>query len=246
MQRPSQRRKYSPAAYKPYKMPRRTRARYPGRSTYNRAGVVAGYTRRTGYYGRFSGPGGEKKFKDTIVNDAVVAQLMTFNQITVIAEGASESQRIGRKITVKSVHIKGTLKLANTGVVAETVDHVKLFLVQDTQTNGSLMTAVQLLETDNYASFRNLANSGRFKILYSKSFNLVSKSGAGDTANVIFGEDIRTINCNVRCNIPIEYDNSAATGVVTSVRSNNLYWVSQSKSGFCEIHGNARVRYEDR
>ncbi len=46
-----------------------------------------GFDRTGGFYGRFAGPGGEKKFFDTDVDDAVVSGSMTINNLTVVPEG---------------------------------------------------------------------------------------------------------------------------------------------------------------
>ncbi len=206
-----------------------------------------GYDRTGGYYGRFAGANAERKFFDTDVDDAVTAATMVVNNLTVIPEGNGESARIGRKIVIKSIHVKGHLTLPATTASNATSDNVCMMLVQDTQTNGTAMVAADLLDTDVIESFNNLANSGRFKILYKKWVAIACGGGGVATgAAYIFAEATRQIVVNKRCNIPIEYDNSATTGVITSVRSNNLYWLTQSQSGLCAIVANVRVRYTDR
>ncbi len=206
-----------------------------------------GYDRSVGFYGRYAGSGSEAKFFDTDVADAVVAANMTVNNLTVIAEGNGESNRIGRKITVKSIHIKGHITLPATTASNATSDNVLCKLILDTQTNGTAMVAADLLDTDVINSFNNLANSGRFKVLYQKWFAMNTGGGGVATgAAYIFTEATRQIKVNKRCNHVIEYDNSGTDGAIGTVRSNNLYWITQSASGLCVIAATVRLRYTDR
>lgn len=172
---------------------------------------------------------------------------MQINNLTIIPEGNGESARIGRKLTIKQVLWKYDLTLPTTAAPASTSDIVKIMLVLDMQTNGAQFTAANLLDTDAWDSFRNLANSKRFKVLMSKTYAMKSPSGSGRgvTDTVAFGEDVRAIQGSKKCNIQIEYDNSATDGSIGTVRSNNLYWVTQSTIGLTTALGNVRLRYTD-
>ncbi len=204
-----------------------------------------GYDRTGGYYGRYTGQSGELKFLDTVVTDTPITAAMVIQNLTVIAEGNGESQRVGRKVTIKSVHIKGVMTLIPATDAANTSDKVFGMLVQDMQTNGAAFTALDLIDTNVIASFRNLANSGRFKILMKKTYMFKSGGAAPSGAAFVFSSDQRNVNINKKCNIVMEYDNSATTGVITSVRSNNLYWVTQSTNGVVNSVLTARIRYSD-
>lgn len=205
-----------------------------------------GFVRTGGFYGRYSGAAAEKKFFDTNINDTDVAATMTINNLTIVPEGNGESDRIGRKICVKKIHIKGVLKLDPATAAASTADYVICQIVQDTQTNGAAFVATDLIETDEFKQFRNLANSTRFKVLWKKVYTLRASGAAPSGAALVFGEDVRSLNANVNCSVDIEYDNSATTGAIGTVRTNNLYWVTQSSDGTCGITANARIRYTDR
>ncbi len=172
---------------------------------------------------------------------------MTINNLTIVPQGTSESTRIGRKMTVRKILWKYSITLAASAANTSTSDNVKVMLVQDTQTNGAVFGATDLIDTDVWDSFRNLANSSRFRVLYAEDINMVSKSGSGrgTTDTLAFGEDIQTLTGSKDCEIPIEYDNSVTTGAIGSVRTNNLYWVTQSTSAFCSSIGTARIRFSD-
>lgn len=213
---------------------------------YKKRAFRPGYDRTSGYYGRYKRTGaGELKFFDTDVNDASVSNAMTINNLTIVPEGNGESDRVGRKITIKKIHIRGTVTLLSGTDMALCSTNVLCMLVQDTQTNGAAFAATDLLDTDNFKSFRNLANSQRFKVLYKKVYSLKVSGAAPTGAALAHGEDIRYINVNKSVNIPIEYDNSATTGAVTTVRSNNLYWVTQATEASAGITAGARIRYQD-
>lgn len=209
-----------------------------------------GYLRQSGYYGRMTGAGAvERKFLDTDVGAGIggVAPTMEFSNLCVVPQGDEESQRIGRKIRVKSVDFKGTLTLAPATVATSTSDNIRVMLVLDTQTNGAQFAATDLLETDSYFSFNNLANSGRFRVLKKLQYSLSAQGAAATGAAFTFGEVTRNISFHHNCDVPIEYDNSANTGAITTVRSNNLFIVTQASTGnIVTIAGDARIRYSDR
>ncbi len=211
-------------------------------------GVVPGYTRRSGYYGRFFGPGAkEKKFLDTELDDAGVTALMTSVNLCVVPQDDTESGRIGRKINITNIRIKIELTLL-TGTAASTSSAgVWLLLIQDTQTNGAQYAGTDVLDTNTWLSYRNLANQERFKILFSK-YVTFNSPGAGNTAAGTFDtlECKRVVKVNKRVSIPIEYDNSATTGAITTQRSNSIGWSTLADiNNLILTDGVCRIRYID-
>ncbi len=215
--------------------------------SFRRRGITPaqrGYVRTSGFYGRFT-TGGERKFHDVVIDDAVVATTMTINNLTIIAEGNGESERVGRKVTLTRISIMYSLQLPAAAAATSSSDTVRVFLVQDKQTNGAQFAATDLIDLDNMNSFNNLANSNRFRVLFKKEFSFSAGGAAPSGAALIFSEDRNYLRFSLKINIPIEYDNSATTGVITSVRSNNIYWCTQSESGLVSCVGRARLRYTD-
>lgn len=208
---------------------------------------VPGYDRTGGYYGRYSGAGGEKKFFDTnIGSDVTVTAALLRTNLAIIAEGNGESNRIGRKVTVKNIHVQGIVALNSATSSNATSDIVYCMIVLDKQTNGSLFNATDLLDTDGFTSFRNLANSHRFKVLKKIVMDFSAGGGVESGVGHAYSENLTSFSINHKCSIDIEFDNSATTGVITSCRSNNIYFVTQSGSGLCGITARARIRYTDR
>ncbi len=243
-------------------MPPRKRARRsagtmvvyrPKKRARARGAIVPGYTRTSGFYGRFSGgrkgSTQELKFLDVDIDDASIASAGTIvkDTVNVIVQGNTESNRIGRKVVIKKIgwryNISGAVVSSTSASKSETV---RLILYLDKQCNGAAATALDILETDDYQSFNQLANTSRFRILMDRTHTLDPKAGAGDgTANDQAGYGM-TGSFYKNCNIPIEYDNSATTGVLTTIRSNNLGVLILGKEGtILSMLGNMRLRFTD-
>ncbi len=233
------------------------RARAAKRSRFQGAMVIAprqrGFVRTAGFYGRFAKAGGEQKFFDTDL-DAVfttIGATMTSANLNIIVQGNTESNRIGRKVVLTRVDCKGIMTLPGSTAgtsINSTSDVVRLLLVCDKQTNGAAFVGTDLWETDSYRSFNNLANSSRFRTIASKvyTFNTPSGSGRGTTDTLAFGERVIPWKIGANLNLPIEFDNSATTGVVATQRSNSLWLVSQSTSGTIIMSvSDSRIRFND-
>ncbi len=187
----------------------------------------------------------ELKFFDTNINDTVISANMTINNLTIVAEGNGESERIGRKFNIYRINILYAMQLPAATAQGATSETVRCMLIQDKQTNGVQFSATDLIDTDNMNSFNNLANSKRFKILYKQEYDFKSGGAIPTGAAFAFSEDRKYLRMSKNVNISIEYDNTLTTGVIATVRSNNIYWVTQSISGLAGGTGLARIRYTD-
>lgn len=222
-----------------------------GKPTIRRYRAISnGYSRRVGTYGRYQGTGGsEYKYLDTTQTLTAVAAAGSIlkSTICILPQGTGPSQRLGRKVTLKTIHFKGCIKMANTTLAPATADMLRVIIYQDTQCNGTAATiattADGLLQSADIFSFRNMENTGRYRFLYDKVRSIASMSGAYDGTNDQFGENFASLRFNIKCNIPLEY--SATTGVLTELRSNNVGLAAISQDGVVQIEGNFRIRYSD-
>lgn len=196
---------------------------------------------------RYSRPDFEKKFLDTDLGTIdTVGQALEKVNLNVVPQGDAESERNGRKITVRNIYVKGTLKLNAATAATSTSTVIGLMIVVDTQTNGAAFAATDLLEADEWVSYRNLANQTRFKVLWKKDISLSSSGATATGAAYAFGENIRAFKKGIKCNIPIEYDNSATTGAVATQRVNSIHFVAHStKNNLVTLDGTARIRFTD-
>lgn len=209
-------------------------------------GKNRGFLRTGGYYGRYRGRktgknAGELKFLDTArtTNPLVVTGTVDTN-LVVIPTGAGESDRIGRQVTVKSIYMRHTIVLAPT---ANGVDKVRCIVVNDTQANGAVFAVTDVLASASMESHYNLANQQRFRILADMNFTLNSQAYNGSTETPLY----RDIKRYIKCNIPIEYNNVAATtGAIGTQRSNSIaiLWINAATNQ-SDVTGITRVRYSD-
>ncbi len=196
---------------------------------------------------------GELKFLDTTKAATASATTGTLldDSLVHIAQDASENGRIGRKVVIKALHLKGIITFSSTATLTQTNNAVRVIIFWDKQANGAAATMSEIINssgTVDYLSFRDLSNSGRFKILYDHSRPLNSQAVLQDAAGT--GDNLPQtflFNVNWKCNIPIEYDSSAADGSLATIRSNNIgiMTVCHEAAVAPTIEYNCRVRFVD-
>lgn len=211
--------------------------------------AIVGLVRTGGFYGRF-GPTGELKFFDTYSGAAVAvgaAGTITNNCLNIIPQSDGQSGRVGRSVTVKAVYMKGFVNLASQATAVAATDTMRVIIYLDKQANGAAATAGNILAVlpggaVDFLSFRNLENSARFQILAEKKFDITAMAGP---AGVSTGAREISFNLAKKCNIPITWDSTAATGALTTVRSNNIGVLCINQVTSATIEYNCRLRYSD-
>jgi len=219
-----------------------------------RSPSAPGYTRRSGYYGRYTvgnqkrrarqGLQIEKKFFDTTHTFTFdnTGEVPATGQLCLIPQGTTESTRVGRKCQLKSIQTRLSLTYNPS---ADTVGNtsVYLLLVMDKQCNGAAAAVTDVLTSNDLSTAMiNMANSERFKIL--KRWSYVMQSGAGVQA--AYGRDSKIVDFYTKCNIPLEF--SSTTGAITEVKSNNLFLLAGTNGlgdDLTTCAGTTRLRYTD-
>lgn len=201
-----------------------------------------------GNFGRYNKlpSNNELKFFDTTLAFTYDAtgEVPATGQITLIPQGVTESTRVGRKCVIKSIWIRGTNILVPA---ADTVGSSEcyLFVMLDKQCNGAAAAIGDSLTGTNMATaMPNLENSDRFQVLKKLRFNMTAQAGVQGA----FARKSVPIDCYIKCNIPIEYDSSAATGALTTIRSNNIYLLAGTDGGSDDLvsfAGTCRLRFQD-
>lgn len=203
--------------------------------------------RRVARYRRYA-PSTEKKFHDFNIDDAIIASAGWTVQAVMltIPEGNGEQARVGRKITLTNINWRWNLRLPTSTTAASGSDVVRMVVVLDKQCNGALAPSTELFADDVFNTFNDLANTRRFRVLYDRMFTL-NASGAGTSAGgVDLTGDTRVAGTWYKqVNIPIEYDSSVITGIIGTVRSNNLVMYTISLNNVCALDSRFRVRYID-
>ncbi len=199
----------------------------------------------------------EKKFADTETADDAFAvtwarmEGATNSQISGVAQGNGESQRIGRKIQIHSIHIKA--RVTRVALIASAVvpKHLvgRFVLVLDTQTNGAALTATDVMDggqNDDTMAFRNMQFTSRFRVLWDKRW--VLKGGianVGNAATYSNGNNstgIMVYNKRFKTPISVTY-NSTTTAVVAAVTDNSFHIIGVANDTLALLSYQVRIRY---
>ncbi len=166
----------------------------------------------------------EKKFVDSAIAYAPGAGGAVGIGVD-IDQGATESNRVGRKATVTDILFKGHIAFgATTGAAPDGVNRVRVLLVQDTQPNGALPTAINIFgAAADINSYRDLPNASRFKILYNKLFTRGPPCAVGDgTTNWNLASYV-PVRANIKCCIPFEFSGTGSG--IADQTTNSVVWV---------------------
>jgi len=215
-------------------------------SIISRTPALRGFARTGGVYGRFQPSGTESKFVDMTLtlnglpNSTNGFGWATINQVPV---GDGPSARIGRQIVLSSIQIQYALDIHHTET---NVINFRLMVVLDKQCNGAAALATDVMNTNHILAYRNLDNSDRFVVLYDKTHRY-TPSALASAGNLRYaGPGIQSVYR--KCNIPIVYDNTANTGVIATMRSNNILligWINGQQTALNDFKAIGRIRYRD-
>lgn len=187
----------------------------------------------------------ELKFLDGSNSGTIPTAGIVFGSIVEIPEGTGRSERIGRKAMIKHVMLRFNAIVPPVASSGNSADIFRVVVYQDKQTNGSAATVPDILDTTllalNYQSFKNLTNSGRFRILYDRSYSVNALSG---TTGFNFDSRVYYEYHSRELNIPIEFNDSSSTGDISSMSSNNIGYFVISRAGDAQWEANWRVRYQ--
>ncbi len=210
-----------------------------------------GFLRTGGFYGRYNGRTRrtrEVKFRDypipliTVTGSGVELLETGLTSLQSIKEGTGQSDRIGRKIILKSIGIRLDFEL-NAGITSDSAhDVIRVVLVLDRQANGAAANFSDIFNTTDHNSFRDLDNPTRFTVIWDKVFSLNARTAVGNGTNNIWADLVRNIRYYKRFNIPVIF--SGTTGAITEIKQNNLMlWAVSKHGGTRMTQGRIRVRF---
>jgi len=202
----------------------------------------------------------EYKFTDQVISPALVVATVAGAEVDPattlclnnVAEGDGESQRIGRKYTITSVHVQGQVSRQNRNNQTEIGDanFVKIALVLDTQTNAAQLNSEDVFTSPGSGAlaFKNLQYAKRFKILHQET--IAVPAGAPSWNGVADELETGGTSCpfqiNKKLNIPVLCKGTSAN--VSDITDNSLHMIAManlsaaSASGI-EIVYTSRVRF---
>lgn len=170
---------------------------------------------RTGGYTYTTGQ--ETKYVDVATNITNLNSSTTnVILLSTIAQGAGQTQRIGRKAWLKSIQIKGRIYSSTT----TTISGVRWALVYDAQTNKAAPVWTDIFDTAAYDTMKRDDNKNRFFILRDNIGQVIGNSTTPAT-----GQESFVIDCFVKIDKPIEFA-SVGTGAIADTVSGGLFLVS--------------------
>jgi len=133
--------------------------------------------------------GPELKYVDTEATDTAIpagTSSVDFVLLNSIAQGSDNTNRIGRKITVKSIDINAIFTgmiATNAASIGTPSAMVRWWVLVDAQPDGATATAADVWKsTSTFAvAHRNLDTSERFKVLRTGTFDLCNQSSLAGT-----------------------------------------------------------------
>ncbi len=155
--------------------------------------------------------------------------------------GTSNSSRIGNKIHIHKVMIRGFSFLTDT---TDDGDVVRLLLVEDRSAAGTTPTVANVLDTVSTSSFKNQNTMNRFNFIWDHRFAWDSRSVAVENPPTTFVQKHTIFEGFKRTNIVTEYTSSVVTFAAISTSSIFLLSLS-NEAGAITISGRVRISYTD-
>jgi len=231
-----------PATRKALRTKRSTAARSTNAKTVSTSNGYAAKSDKNKSYNRSNK---ERKFVDTFFEDTIAGTgVVSSPSLVIVAGGTGASERVGRRILVTDIFIRGVHLLPSTSTAADTSDTYRTIVFLDRQANGAVAVTTDILNTASHLSFNNLFNVGRFKILSDKRTAFSANGGAVTVTPEFFSSNEKHFFIALKdLNIPIEY--SGTDGAIDKITSNNIGILMISESGLVESEYIARMRYTD-
>lgn len=139
--------------------------------------------------------------------------------LNTVAQGASVSQRVGKKIMLKSLQARGVMQNNATALLND----VAFLIVYDKRPTGALPSVTDILVSASAQAFNNDANSGRFNILKRCDSNLV---GNGTAAGNLTESTLRDADFFLDLKGRATVYKAAGTGAIADIEEGALYLVT--------------------
>lgn len=220
-------------------------------SKYSKKPRTGGYRRQRPFVARNAAPRrvlqgrlGETKCIDVVnANNgaAIVATSLStvpaIFPLNIVTIGSSAWNRIGRKITLKSLYLTGFF--TGTGALVQSAGHFgRIMIIYDKQTNGAQPVIQDILtdqinqtggdvKTQGVMSNLNMNNRDRFEVILDKRFWLPGSNAAGTVTGLNGGTTAATVEeyRNLR-NRETQFKADSVPGVIGDINNGSLLMVS--------------------
>lgn len=203
----------------------------------------------------------EKKVVDTLNNAVAINTTGVFTLLNAMVPGATEYQRVGRKISMSSVQLRGFIRFRQAGT-APSNDFIRAILFYDRQPNGAAPVLADVLQdVDNTGgnsstslSSLNINNADRFKILRDMYWSVPSASVATAQNGTTGGAQLLDYKpASFREFVSLKgmevHFNAGTAGTIADITTGSLYLLTVGLRGDVDSQWqcafNSRVRYAD-
>lgn len=159
----------------------------------------------------------ELKYVDLAGASYVADTTGTLTLLATIAQGDTLQQRVGQRVMLTNLLIRGQVASGSTTATALAT----LIIVYDRQPQGALPAITDVLDASISNSFQRVDFRDRFFLCARWDFNLTGNSVTPATG----GENIR-LDFNVALRKPATYDQTATTGAIGTIRTGALYAIT--------------------
>ncbi len=181
----------------------------------------------------------------------------TLNTLFVPIKGTGINNRIGRKVVVHKVKVRGLIKIDAQAdqTAGDASSLMRVALVQDTQTNGAQAQGEQIFQDPTAASgnnavlsFQSLDNLGRFRVLQDKFIQMGDPNLTFDGTNVEQNGLVRKFQFFHSFKTPIVVNfNATNGGTVADIVDNSWHVIANANTSALspDIVYQCRVSYKD-
>lgn len=143
----------------------------------------------------------------------------TFQLLTGITPGTSDTTRVGNKILLKYLWLKGNIR-----TIATSVDQtVRLVIIEDRAPTGALPAWTDVFNTVDVYSFRNRDRLTRFKVYYDKMF-LINRPSEENSS--------KPLKKFLKIRRPVYYNDTGGATIATAQKSCfYIAWVGTEVTG---------------
>lgn len=183
----------------------------------------------------------EKKTVDVAPNSYVADTTGTVTLLNGIATGTDFTDRIGRKIILKSIFVRGLVGPVDTSTGTNCA---RILIVYDMQANGSAPAVTDILKTADSRDQINLNNRDRFKILFDKQWTLGPFDGV--TLGYIGAPSVANVKLYRRLNLETLFNGT--TAAIGSIATGSIYMVTignQAAANGSSFQVSTRIRFVD-
>ena len=216
---------------------------------------INGITAQTIRVGGWANPaaGGELKYKDRGSAQVILNAVDTWDVINAtallngIAGGSGADQRVGRKLTMKSLMFRWSLFLnPNASTLATGGTPIRIIIFYDKQANATFPTTSELLASNIFNSNNNLDNRDRFVILADIYTDPISSVGNAAVAGKRF----------IPLNHEVVFNNGDTANDIGTINTGSVFVTFAQNGGLktsttagqegAFLKWNSRIRYEDK